>query len=155
MEIIGFPKHLVYEDGRVWSNGKKKFMTYHKDKFGYLAVTIRFNGKRKSYRKHRIIAEHFIPNPNNLRCVDHINGIKTDNRIENLRWVTSQDNTRNIHAIRSNTGYQGVSLEKTKTYIASFKLDNKTVSKHFKYLEDAVMWRREMVDKYYNRPQSS
>lgn len=51
--------------------------------------------KRKLMRIHRVVAEAFIPNPDNKPCIDHINTIKTDNRVENLRWVTRSENNRN------------------------------------------------------------
>ncbi|KAI5551062.1 His-Me finger endonucleases family [Trichomonas vaginalis G3] len=55
---------------------------------------MRMSGKR--YLKHVVIATHFIPNPNNLPCVDHINRIRNDNRLKNLRWVTCSENSKNI-----------------------------------------------------------
>ena len=58
---------------------------------GYVHVVL--NGRHYSY--HRILARHFIPNPDNLPCVDHIDRNKTNNSIENLRWVSSSDNNRN------------------------------------------------------------
>ena len=53
------------------------------------------NLNQKFYSKHRVLAIQFIPNPENLPECDHINRIKTDNRVENLRWSSSSDNQRN------------------------------------------------------------
>ena len=59
---------------------------------GYLQVLLSKNNKLKSCRIHRLVAEAFIPNPDNLPCIDHINTIRTDNRVSNLRWVTQKEN---------------------------------------------------------------
>lgn len=58
---------------------------------GYMIVNL---GKNRKY-VHRLVAEHFIPNPNNLPQIDHINTDKTDNRVCNLRWVTHKENINN------------------------------------------------------------
>lgn len=52
-------------------------------------------GSRKMMRVHRVVAMAFIPNPENKPCIDHINTIKTDNRVENLKWATHSENNRN------------------------------------------------------------
>ena len=62
---------------------------------GYLMVDLCKNGQRTHYLIHRLLAEAFIPNPNNLPCIDHINTIKTDNRVENLRWCSYKENSNN------------------------------------------------------------
>lgn len=64
---------------------------------GYKVVSLtQKDGQIKQYKVHRFIAMHFIPNPENKPYIDHINTIRTDNRIENLRWVTHKENCNNI-----------------------------------------------------------
>ena len=62
---------------------------------GYLMVDLCKNSQRTHYLIHRLVAEAFIPNPSNLPCIDHINTIKTDNMVENLRWCSCKENMNN------------------------------------------------------------
>ena len=61
------------------------------DNRGYKTISY----KNKKYRFHRIIAELFIPNPENKPQIDHINTIRDDNRVDNLRWCTPKENSNN------------------------------------------------------------
>lgn len=104
--------YYVTKDGMVHSidkngidkNGKK---TFHRGRIlkqcikrGYPTVTIVYDdGKKRTKSVHRLILETFCPTEDNSLQVDHINGIKTDNRLENLEWVTSKENTRRAYSL--------------------------------------------------------
>lgn len=83
--------------------GKIKEFTYH---LGYQQCLLCKDGKPSTAKVHRLVAEAFVPNPDNKPCVDHINTIRDDNRAENLRWVSYKENANNpitLQKCRENT----------------------------------------------------
>ena len=103
---------------------KEKILKPRIDNRGYLRVGLYKNKKVKNFLIHRLIAIHFIDNPNKYQCVDHVNRNPKDNRIENLRWITQSGNNRN----KKNTGkyMKGVSFHKASNkFMARIRIDNK------------------------------
>lgn len=96
-------KYQVSSQGRIWSVVSQHYLKQKINHGGYCAVNLYAkNGKMKQERVHRLVAIAFIDNPNNFSVVNHLNGIKTDNRVENLEWTTQKENVR--HAYDNNLG---------------------------------------------------
>ena len=94
-------KYEVSNVGHVKTNGKRPgLLTLTKQPKGYLYAMIEYpDGKKKNCRVHRLVAEYFLPNPDNLPCINHIDGNKLNNHIDNLEWCTYQYNMQ--HAVRT------------------------------------------------------
>ena len=94
--IYGFPDYYVTSDGNIWSNKSYKLLLPAPDSSGYLTVSLQSNGKQSTKRLHRLVAEAFVPNddPAHKTTVDHIDNDKTNNRADNLQWLSNADNIR-------------------------------------------------------------
>lgn len=94
-DIKGYEgSYAVTSCGKVYSYINEKFLVPIANKTGYLCVNLYKDGKIKQYLIHRLVADAYIPNPENLPQVDHINGDKTNNCVNNLQWITNRDNCR-------------------------------------------------------------
>jgi hypothetical protein len=86
------PMYLVDEKGNVFSLFTGKYLKSSESKTGYLVVNIRTNNKRSPCYIHRLVAQAFIDNPENKPEVNHKDGNKHNNHVDNLEWVTNQEN---------------------------------------------------------------
>lgn len=92
-KIKDFEDYLIYEDGRVWSTKTNKFIKGGKNKEdGYCFVGLCSKGVLKNKYRHRLVAEAFIQNPNNYKCINHKDENKQNNNVENLEWCTAKYN---------------------------------------------------------------
>lgn len=104
---------------------------------GYFKCSLKKDGQRFDFRVHRLVAEAFLENKENKKIINHINGIKTDNRVENLEWCTESENT--AHAVKNR-------LIKTKLTdnqvleIFKSKLSNRKLGKQYG-VNGSIIWR--------------
>jgi hypothetical protein len=91
----------INENGDIFSLRKMRLLTRSKHSLGYTQVYLsyfRIGSKGLYCKLHRLVANQFIPNPLGLSDVNHKNGIKDDNRVENLEWMSHRDNV--IHSFK-------------------------------------------------------
>lgn len=95
--FIGYPNYSVDTNGNVWSNhsGNWKRLKLNIDNSGYYRVCLTKENDKKWFLVHRLVGLSFVANPNNKHFIDHINTIRTDNRVSNIKWVTRIENNNN------------------------------------------------------------
>lgn len=112
-DVVGYEGlYIISENGEVRkSNGK--VVPQHTNKFGYLNVALYKDGKQRQKKVHRLVAEAFIENPSNKPQVNHIDGNKTNNCVENLEWSTCHENINHAYQNGLITIIRGVEIVET------------------------------------------
>lgn len=153
--IKGYENYYqIDESGNIFSTRMQRYlkltdsMSSKRRGVECVRIALTKNGIRKTHKIHRLIAEHFIPNPENLLIVDHINGDVRDNRISNLRWVTSTQNNWNRRKSNNKTSkYKGVTRhgkhwsvgatnEGKHIYIGSYKNEIEAAKAYNEYAKE-------------------
>lgn len=93
--IKGFEDYLITDTGRVYSLKRGRYLKHRYNKYGYDTAVLSKNSIRKTKTIHQLVAVAFIPNPENKPQVDHINRVRDDNRVQNLRWASFSENSKN------------------------------------------------------------
>lgn len=134
-DVIGFEgKYQISNFGRIKSlnynnTHKEKIMKLSLDKYGYTKLSIAKNNKDYSKTIHRLVAQAFIPNPENKSQINHKNGVKTDNRVENLEWCTVSENHKHAFKNKLRENRKGEDCNFTKLT----KEQVNEIRKRFKY----------------------
>ena len=130
-------KHMNYEisnQGRVRHIKKQNILAQHLYQ-GYYKVKLCQDGKDRTWYVHRLVAETFIPNPDNKPTIDHINRNRNDNRVENLRWATRYEQSINKN---HSSNFHHIHKQKNNTYQVR-------IDRTFKTLEEAIAFRDSFI----------
>ncbi len=123
--IKNFPNYKIYENGKIINAKTLKTKSTRTCNKGYLTVNLWKNNTGTNIRVHRLLAEAFIPNKHNLATVNHIDGDKKNNALDNLEWMSYADN--NIHAFNSGLRKQQRILSYDDIYNILTSKDSSTV----------------------------
>jgi len=146
MEIQGYPNYLIYPDGKVWSKprhrAKGRYLNQRDNGRGYLRVKLSNDSVAKEIRVHRLVALHYIPNPENKPEINHIDGDKTNNSVENLEWATRIENLNGFkkHHKNNKSGFKNISPHR-KGFLYSKTIYGETHRKYFKTIEEAIEYK--------------
>jgi len=142
MEIAGYENYLIYSDGKVYNQKYKRYLKHLTDTPGYKYVNLYKDGEPKAFKIHRLVAIHYIPNPENKPEVDHRYRDRTDNRVENLRWVTPSENSQNTGMYKTNTsGHKNINYRKRDGYCYKKMFRGVVIHKYFKTLKEALCYK--------------
>lgn len=143
LKVKDFEDYTIDETGNVFSIRKNKYLKQTINRNGYCKVTLQKDKYRKMFSVHRLVAQAYLKNYSNTLQVNHINGIKTDNRVENLEMVTAKENMQKAveiglfdkckeiqrkNAIKNNLGkYHILASESAKKRVAKYDKNNNLI----------------------------
>ena len=139
--------YKINKNGEIWSCYWEKYMTLTLHNTGYYIIDLTKDGIPKQTTIHRLLAIQYIPNPNNLKMVDHIDRNKTNNCLENLRWASSRTNNLNMGKTPK-SGHHNIYVDSYNQVIVNIRVNGKRINKRFYELKDAIAYRDKIIEEY-------
>ena len=124
-------RYAISTEGDVINIITEEFLKPGKNKKGYPQISLTHNGVRYTFRIHTLVAKAFIPNPNNLPQVNHIDGNKCNNNVNNLEWITNLENMRHSWRI-------GLRKARKGEDVSNNKYSEKIIKKFVSYLKKVI-----------------
>lgn len=118
--INNFSHHTIDDQGIVTNTKTNHIKSQWIGANGYYHVDIQENGKSSKFAVHRLLALHFLPNPENKRTVNHIDGNKLNNALSNLEWATDSENIKHAHDTGLQPYRRNYSLAEYKAFLDQF-----------------------------------
>lgn len=151
-DVVGYEGlYKVSNFGNVYSVRSDKQLKHSKNRGGYLFVVLCTDGKPKQFKVHRLVAISFLTNPDNKPQVNHIDEDKTNNRLDNLEWVTAKENTnygsRNKKAAKSNSkNIKVIYQDNTYEYWDSASEFAREFGVHRQHVNDVLLGRQKTTN---------
>ena len=145
--INGFEDYLITDEGIVISlkNNKRRVLKTYYTKNGYEMVKLCMNNKTYPKQIHRLVAEAFIPNPNNFEDVDHKDDNRKNNKLENLQWMSHVDNIhKSYNTMSQYRNFKNCNLMFNNKFIKSFR----SINEACKYAEENFGCSYSSLNKY-------
>jgi hypothetical protein len=148
--IAGYENYEITPEGEVFNINGRKLTPYISKCCGRMRVGLMSNKRPAALEIHRLLGIAFIPNPENKKFVDHIDGDKLNNSLNNLRWLTASENTFN--APKKSNKITGINIVDNR-WQACINKDNKPRRAYFALTEEgkmeAIEWRKKMELELY------
>jgi hypothetical protein len=141
--IQGFERYEVSNMGNIRRGCK--ILKPGLDTYGYRQINLYNGGKRQTKKIYRLVLEAFVPNKENKPQIDHINRIRTDDKLENLRWVTSSENCRNKEGFTEDMYGIGWSSKNSKYTVRLYVNGKETYFGSCSTIEEAQLLRNNAI----------